>query len=77
MVNSYHLFFGEEHGTETFPTHYFWWKQDRPFYIDYFFIPQMWAPQLRQVSVGGYEDWKHWSNHRLLVVGIDIEGMVA
>jgi hypothetical protein len=77
LVSSYHTFFDEVHGAETFPTYYFWWKQDRPFHIDYCFIPQTWAPQLRQVSVGGYDEWKRWSDHRPLVVDIDLEEMAV
>jgi exonuclease III len=73
LVSSYHTFFGEEHGVETFPTYYLWWKQDRPFHIDYCFIPQTWAPQLKQVNVGGYDEWSRWSDHRPLVVDIDVE----
>lgn len=77
LVSSYHTFFGEEHGEETIPTYYFWWKQERPFHIDYCFIPHSWVPKLREVSICGYEDWKRWSDHRPLIVDVDLEKMAV
>ena len=34
LVSSYHDFFQEPHGSETRPTCYLLWKQDRPYHID-------------------------------------------
>lgn len=74
LASSYHTFFGEEHGAEKTPTFYFWRRQERPFHIDYCFIPESWVPQIKHVAIGGYEEWKRWSDHRPLIVDVDFEG---
>ena len=70
LVSSYHHFRGEAHGQETEPTYYFQWKLERPFHIDYCFIPKLWAPKLRRVEIGSYLEWKAMSDHRPLTVEI-------
>jgi hypothetical protein len=71
LVSSYHYFYREAHGEEKQPTYYFHWKEQRPFHIDYCFIPQEWAPHLRCVDVGSFADWKCHSDHRPLLVEVD------
>ena len=66
LVSSYHYFHREEHSKEKLPTYYFQWKEQRPFHIDYCFIPAKWAPHLRLVEVGSYSDRKESSDHRPL-----------
>ena len=68
MVSAYHHYFGEEHGAETRPTYFFHWKEQRPYHIDYCFIPEAWVKNLLRVEVGSYEDWKLYSDHRPLTV---------
>ena len=68
LVSAYHAFYGEAHGHETKPTCYFHWKEQRPHHIDYCFIPEVWAKDLRQVEIGEYEEWKEHSDHRPLLV---------
>lgn len=68
LVSAYHEFFGEAQGEETRPTHYLLWKRERPYHIDYCFLPKAWRPRLRRVEVGTYEDWRSHSDHRPLVV---------
>lgn len=70
IVSAYHHMRGEAHGEESLPTFYFHWKQGRPFHIDYCFVPEAWADQIRTVEVGSYEDWRAYSDHRPLVVEI-------
>jgi Uri superfamily endonuclease len=55
LVSGYHKFFGEAQGAESRPTIYFYRHADKPFHIDYIFIPREWAPRLRTVDVGAYE----------------------
>jgi len=74
LVSAYHRFFGEPQGKETRPTHYFHWKEDRPFHIDYCFVPESWIPDLRGVEVGSYDRWKQHSDHRPLVVELSTRG---
>jgi endonuclease/exonuclease/phosphatase family metal-dependent hydrolase len=70
LVSSYHHFFGEAQGEETRPTCYLLWKKERPYHIDYCFVPTSWATRIRQVEVGSYDSWKQHSDHRPLVVDI-------
>ncbi len=71
LVSAYHVFFSEEQGKETRPTYYFWHREDRPFHIDYIFVPTSWRPRLRNVEVGTYEAWRPKSDHVPIVVDID------
>ena len=68
LVSSYHYFHGEAHGKEKRPTYYFQWNRQRPFHIDYCFIPEIWAPRLSRVEVGSFARWKSSSDHRPLLV---------
>lgn len=70
LVSAYHAFCGEDHGREKTPTYYFQWKKQRPFHIDYCFIPEAWASNLRRVEIGGFDEWKQHSDHRPLLVEI-------
>lgn len=70
LVSAYHSYFGEEYGKETRATHYFQWKHDRPFHIDYCFLPKHWV--LANVSVDAYDTWSKFSDHRALVVDVAI-----
>jgi hypothetical protein len=73
LVSAYHAFHGEDHGREKTPTYYFQWKEQRPFHIDYCFIPEIWAQNIRRVEIGKYEDWRKHSDHRPLLVEISQE----
>jgi exonuclease III len=68
LVSSYHYFHREAHGEEKQPTYYFQWKKQRPFHIDYCFIPEEWTPNVRRVEVGSFAKWKAHSDHRPLFV---------
>ena len=71
LVSCYHHFFAETHGSETRPTYYFHWKRERPFHIDYCFVPASWASRIARVEVGDYDSWSGHSDHRPLLVDID------
>ena len=68
LVSAYHSFCGEAHGKETRPTYYFRWNEQQPFHIDYCFIPEIWARDMRRVEIGSYDNWKQHSDHRPLLV---------
>lgn len=70
LVSAYHQFFGEAQGRETRPTSYLLWKRERPYHIDYCFVPKAWVSRIRRVEVGTYEDWRLHSDHRPLVVEV-------
>jgi endonuclease/exonuclease/phosphatase family metal-dependent hydrolase len=72
LESAYHAHLRELHGKETHPTHYWQWKPEQPFHLDYCFVPATWCTEIRDVNVGGYEEWKLASDHRPVVV--DLEG---
>jgi hypothetical protein len=77
LASAYHSFFEEAQGEETRPTYYHRWNRKEPFHIDYCFMPAAWMQQVRNVEVGGYEDWKAASDHRPLVIDIDFNSETA
>jgi exodeoxyribonuclease-3 len=70
LVSGYHGYFGETHGEEARPTIYFRHHEDKPYHIDYIFIPREWASRLRTVEVGGFETWSKLSDHCPVVVEV-------
>jgi exodeoxyribonuclease-3 len=77
LVSGYHEFFGEAQGAESRPTIYFYRHADRPFHIDYIFIPREWAPRLKAVDIGGYERWSKLSDHCPVTVDIEMSDLAA
>jgi exodeoxyribonuclease-3 len=67
-ISAYHTHHGEKQGAETCPTHYSYRYQDKPFHIDYVFVPKRW--KLRSVEVGSFREWGHLIDH--VPVGVDI-----
>lgn len=72
LVSAYHAFFGEEHGSESRPTFHFYRHRDRPFHLDYCFIPEAWLPRLRSVTLGGFDEWSRFSDHMPLSVDVEL-----
>ena len=72
MTSAYHSFYGEVHGEETRPTLYLLKQQQRPYHIDYCFIPDAWLSSVRSVEVGRYEDWIKFSDHTPPCIDIDL-----
>ncbi len=52
----------------------FIFRKDRhnPFHLDYVFIPRPWTRHLRQVRVGTHSKWLSMSDHRPLIVDVDL-----
>jgi exodeoxyribonuclease-3 len=63
LVSAYHQFHVEEQGVESLPTIYLHHHQDRPYHIDYIFVPREWVSALRNVEVGLFEQWSKLSDH--------------
>ena len=68
LMSAYHIHNKEQHGAETRPTHYFHHREDKPFHIDYVFVPRSW--RLNSVEVGSFRDWGNLSDHVPLVVDV-------
>lgn len=72
LAGAYHTHHEEKQGAETRPTYYFYRHQDKPFHIDYVFVPKAW--QLESVEVGSFREWGHLSDHVPVVVDVTIGG---
>jgi hypothetical protein len=68
LVSAYHHHTREAHGSERTPTYHYHWKRERPFHLDYCFLPKAWAARIQEVAIGSYEDWRPHSDHRPLTV---------
>lgn len=69
MVSAYHAFHAIEHTDEwEHPTSYHQWSKERPFHMDYVFIPTRWTVEV--VEVGAFEDFtaKKLSDHVPIIV---------
>ncbi len=75
LVSAYHVFHGEEQGSETRPTLYLLRNALRPYHIDYCFVPESWATKICSVSVGTDPDWARASDHRPLIVDLSFPGV--
>lgn len=73
LESAYHAFHAEAPGAESRATYYHQWRREQPYHIDYCFVPREWLPGITGVRVGGYEEWAGRSDHRPLVVDVDLE----
>jgi len=71
LRSAYHDYVREDFGKESKSTFYHTRNQDKPYHIDYCFIPK--TIDLVNVKIGAYEDWIDYSDHVPII--IDIEGM--
>lgn len=69
LQSAYHAFTKEELGSETAPTLYFQWKQERPFHIDYCYLPTEWP--IKHVMIPGFDQFTS-SDHRPLIVDVPL-----
>jgi exodeoxyribonuclease-3 len=70
MVSAYHYYFHQKHGHESAFTYFFARKPDRPYHLDYIFIPRRWLKRLKKVVVGKPETWLKNSDHCPVTVEI-------
>jgi hypothetical protein len=72
LASAYHHFFSESQGQETQPTYYFWHHKERPYHIDYVFLPRQWVSQLKSVELGAHAAWSKLSDHVPLCVDVSV-----
>jgi exodeoxyribonuclease III len=70
LISAYHEKTKCCQGSERHPTLFHCYKPDRPFHIDYCFVPKGWT--ITDVTVGEYVDWISQSDHCPLIVDVDI-----
>ena len=68
LVSAYHHVHGIEFRAETHATHHFLRKPERPFHIDFCFVPQKWAGSGLRAEIVSGPEWRLLSDHFPLVV---------
>jgi len=71
LCSAYHAAQGDEFGEETEATFYMHKKEERPYHIDYAFVPRRLVESGVEVAVGGYDVWIDASDHVPLIVEMD------
>jgi exodeoxyribonuclease-3 len=72
LASAYHGVRGEVHGAETQATFYMHNNVEKPHHIDYCFMPAAWLPGIHHLHIGADADWRHLSDHRPLVVDVEL-----
>lgn len=73
LESAYHTFTGSAPGRELHPTIFWTRNLEKPYHIDYCFVPTRWQSQVRRVRVGPASDWLSISDHAPLTVDIAVE----
>jgi hypothetical protein len=71
LVSAYHAYHDELQGQETRATFFEYRHENRPYHIDFCFIPKPWRPAITNLTVGSFADWSALSDHMPVVVDID------
>ena len=72
LVSAYHAMPGRDVSSAEHPTHFWRWREDNPFHIDYCFVPAAWQAAIRSVHVGGFSEQHLRSDHRPVVVELQL-----
>lgn len=68
LVSGYHEFNRVAFGAEPHATHHFLRKPERPFHIDFCFVPRDWVAKSLEVQIAAGPEWRVRSDHFPLVV---------
>jgi exodeoxyribonuclease III len=72
VVSAYHARPGRDATSAEAPTYFWRWSKAHPFHIDYCFVPSSWTKAVTSVHVGEFSE-QHWrSDHRPVVVDLDL-----
>lgn len=71
LVSAYHSRYAEAQGEETRPTFFLYRHRQRPYHIDYCFLPATWLGRMRDVTVGDHGAWATKSDHMPLTVEVE------
>jgi exodeoxyribonuclease-3 len=72
LLSTYHLTTGENQGSECEATFFHHLSVEKPFHIDYCFVPSAWRAAVSSVKVGAFDDWRKLSDHCPLMADISI-----
>lgn len=70
LCSAYHAARGDEFGEEAEATFYMHKKEERPYHIDYAYVPEQQIESGAEVTVGRYDDWIDASDHMPLMLSI-------
>lgn len=70
LVSAYHHFTSESFGSESRATFYLHRSAEKPYHIDYCFLPKQWAPTITDVRIPAFQAWTEVSDHRPLLVDV-------
>jgi endonuclease/exonuclease/phosphatase family metal-dependent hydrolase len=76
LVSAYHAAPAYDPLVSDAPTYFFRWDESRPFHIDYCFVPTSWRAAIRSVYVAGFREQAWRSDHRPLVVDLDLPASI-
>jgi endonuclease/exonuclease/phosphatase family metal-dependent hydrolase len=68
LVSAYHEQSQRIHGVDEIPTYYHQCKKHQPFHLDYCFVPAAWTTAIQSVSIGTFEEFDGFSDHRPVLV---------
>ena len=71
LVSAYHHANTESYGGESHATHHFQRKTERPFHIDFCFVPKSWTEDGFQSYIASGENWSTLSDHFPLVTATE------
>jgi endonuclease/exonuclease/phosphatase family metal-dependent hydrolase len=68
LQSAYHVFSGDSQGAERQATHWNMKQRTAAYHIDYAFLSQSLVSKLRNVELGGRDDWLSISDHASMLV---------
>jgi exodeoxyribonuclease III len=77
LKSAYHARYGHGFDAEPHPTFLLHRKPEKPFHIDYVYVPTAWLSGLHKVTVHPTEEWRRYSDHAPLVVDCEVPGAHA
>ena len=72
LVSGYHHILREMQGNETTPTFYLHRNLNKPYHIDFAFVPQSWVKNgMPKFEIGNAEQWLRLSDHLPIILDFD------
>lgn len=63
IVSSYHYLNNKDFGEELDKTFFMYRHEDKDYHIDYMFMPKAVLDDIKQFTIGNYEEWIEYSDH--------------
>ena len=72
LTNLYYARTGEIPNEETRPSLYWYRHRDKPYLVDWAFIPSDWIARVSSFDIGEYDAWHEASDHMPLIIDLDL-----